>query len=285
VDLVQGGTRTYDPSTQSVDLFAPAAWLPDGSGLIVLETTYADDPTTQGIARRLSILDLSTGSFDSFAEATWPIATPGFAVAVSPDGARIAYQYSNFVTVLDRATGEKTRIDLASYFVLAGRSAWAPDGSLTLVHRDWQAPGRRWELVLVDPETGEHRSTIASLRDQALMRLVGWSGTDPVVVSYDGGDCPVMHGGPGDVLGYREATCLVGIHLLLQGGGERVLVQPTAGVHHIDAAQTVLANPITRPGDPPWTVPAWGTPVALVALLAAAVLVVWAVRRRRALSR
>jgi hypothetical protein len=44
VDLVHGGTRTYVPADSTVDAFAPSAWLPDGTGLVVLATTYADDP-------------------------------------------------------------------------------------------------------------------------------------------------------------------------------------------------------------------------------------------------
>src|SRR5690606_33843097 len=51
VDLMNAGTRTYLPTDSTVDEFAPAAWLPDGTGLVVLATTDPDDPTTQGVRK------------------------------------------------------------------------------------------------------------------------------------------------------------------------------------------------------------------------------------------
>jgi hypothetical protein len=254
VDLVRGGTRTYGPGADTVDGFRPEAWLPDGSGLVVMSRTEADDPTTQGIVVELSIMDFDTGGLDPFAEATWPIATPGFAVAVSPDGSRIAYQYWNFVSVFDRRTGEKTRFDLENgSYAIAGRSAWAPDGSLTLIRRDWETSYRRWDLLLVDPATGAPRETVGSVRDRQLIRLIGWSGSRPVVVGYDG-ECYVMFT-YGDVLS-RDTSCSVGVYELF-GDAEQVLVRPAAGVFHVDVAESLLADPQRRPGDPPWTVPTW----------------------------
>ena len=187
VDLVKGGVRSYGPGDSAVDAFAPLAWLPDGSGLVVVATIDPDDPTTQGTTKRLSTLDLATGAPDQFADATWPIATPGFAVAVSPDGSRIAYQFSDFVTVYDRRTREKTRFSPDSpYFALAGRSAWGPDGSLTLLQKTWNSYEPSWNLVLVDLITGTPRETIPVGMDQMAIRLIGWSHGHPVVVGYDG---------------------------------------------------------------------------------------------------
>jgi hypothetical protein len=268
VDLVRGGTRTYGAADAAVDDFAPAAWLPNGTGLVVLATAYADDPTTQGTSKRLSILDLDTGALDHFAEATWPIATPGFAVAVSPDGNRIAYQFSDFITVYERDTGAKTRLDLPSYrLVLAGRSAWAPDGSLTLLEQLTLpgSNGRQWRLLLVDPATGVQRGALRGMSDQVTVRLIGWSDNDPVVVGYDG-PYSAMSGAPGDVIfGGFEGT--VGVYVVTERGA-RTIVEPVEGISHIDVAENLLASPRSRPGDPPWTFSPWWLVVVLALVIA-----------------
>lgn len=281
VDLMHGGTRTYLPADSTVDEFAPSAWLPDSTGLVVVATTYPDDPTTQGIRTELSILDLATGVLDEFAEATWPIATPGFAVAVSPDGNRIAYQFADFVTVFDRTTRAKTRFDLASYyFVLAGRAAWAPDGSLTLLHKKWKSVGRgeprvvqpAWELHLVDPTDGTLRGLIPVPGSPTVVRLIGWSeGGDPVVVTYEG-PYDAMHGGPGDViLSGFDGT--VGV-ARLSNGQAHVLVHPHDRINFIDVAEALLTDPRTRPGDPPWALPPFDRVAATLCLLITAAVLV-----------
>jgi hypothetical protein len=283
VDLVHGGARSY-PKDSTVDDFAPSAWLPDGTGLVVLATTYADDPTTQGTRRQLSTLDLATGALDEFAEATWPIATPGFAVAVSPDGSRIAYQFSDFISVYNRATGEKTRFDLESYqFVLAGRAAWAPDGSLTLLHHVTSSNGRTWQLRLVDPATGAPRATIPAMRDQTVVRLIGWRDEDPVVVGYDGPYSALYLPGQVIISGF-EGT--VGVYLL-SGGQPQVLVQPVEGISFIDVAEDLVADPRTRPGDPPWRLPwsdQWWPLLGLLPAVGLAIYIWAQARRQRSLT-
>jgi hypothetical protein len=298
VDLVRGGTRTYGPSDAAVDSFDPLVWLPDGTGLVVKEYTQADDPTTQGNSQRLSVLDLATGTLDAFAEATWNLATPGFSVAVSPDGKRIAYQFYDFITVYHRSTGAKVRIDLTAppdtpddgcgpnQAVLAGRAAWAPEGSLTLVCETFESDRYRWQLRLVDPASGALRGTrslpaaLAPAPGPGLVRLIGWSGGDPVVVVYSGGRNRAGIMG----FGYVNTTDFdgtVGVHL-----GVLPLVQPVEGVVAIDVAENLLADPRTRPGDPPWSLPFppppdWLMivgPVLFVTLLA---LLVLAIRRGR----
>ena len=284
VDLMNGGTRTYLPTDSTVDEFAPLAWLPDSTGLVVLATTYADDPTTQGVRKELSLLDLTTGALDEFAEATWPIATPGFAVAVSPDGNRIAYQFADFVTVFDRTTRAKTRFNLiSSYFALAGRAAWAPDGSLTLLHKKSKSAGYAWELHLVDPADGTLRGLIPVPGSPTLVRLIGWSDDgDPVIVTYEG-PYEAMYGGPGDViLSGFEGT--VGVARLSRGQAH-VLVQPNDRINFIDVAELLLADPRTRPGDPPWAPPPFDRTVSILCLvITGAVLVVaWVLINRRPL--
>lgn len=272
VDLGRGGARTYPSERSTVDGFAPAAWLPDGTGLVVLSTTEADDPTTQGIVKELAILDLATGALDEFAEATWPIATPGFAVAVSPDGARIAYQFSDFVTVYDRPTRAKTRFDVDSLReVLAGRSAWAPDGSLVLLRQTWDGIGYRWRLRWVDPTTGAPRGTTLVPDGWDLVRLIGWSGQDPVVVGYQGAGGGVMCCGSNTVL-WSGFDGTVGVYLLADGS-TRELVQPNGRINFIDVMEEALADPQTRPGDPPWALPPSNRWVPIFGLL----VIAWAI--------
>jgi hypothetical protein len=90
------------------------------------------------------------------------------------------------------------------------------------------------------------------MRDQTVIRLIGWSGTDPVVVGYDG-PYYAMGVAPGDVIisGF-EGT--VGVYLLA-GGNVRTLVAPTDRVSFIDVTPALLAAPNSRPGDPPFSVP------------------------------
>jgi len=283
VDLVRGGTRTFGPGQDSVDTFSPQAWLPDGGSLVVLATTYADDPTTQGVTKQLSTLDLQTGALDQFAEATWPIATPGFAVAVSPDGSRIAYQFSDFVTVYDRRTRDKTRLEPESAaFALAGRAAWAPDGSLALLQKTWRSSGNsselHLELGLVDPTTGAVRATVPVAGNHSVIRLIGWSGGDPVVVGYEGPYSALDAAGQVVISGF-DGT--VGVYVI-SGAETRALVQPVEGISFIDVTEELLADPRSRSGDPPWTLPLPDLWIPLSGLLVVAGLVVggWALGRR-----
>ncbi len=191
VDLRTGDVARYVNPVPGADDIKPEAWLPDGAGLIVLSVTYAKDPTTEGTAKHLGVLALDTRAYDEFAAATWPVGGAGFAVAVSPDGTRIAYQYSDFITVYDRTTRAKTTFTLPSrYDDLAGKAAWSTDGrSLALIEAQMQDPaaGRRWQVLLVDPATGVERYPPQrwELSGITLIRLTGWHAGHPVVIGYD----------------------------------------------------------------------------------------------------
>ena len=277
VDLRTGGTRTYTSPEPAASSYRPAAWLPDGHGLIVLTWIPAQDPTTQGISKRLGVLDLTTGALDTFADGTYPIAVAGFAVAVSPDGGRIAYQYEDFVTVFDRPTRAKTRFTVESDGILAGKGAWTPDGrSLAIMRRnvgDWE--GRRWELRLVDPVTGRERDELnrPGMSGLSLMRLVGWYGPvgRPVVIGYHGdGEA----NGFGLVQGGDERLAFslhsVGVYVIT-AAGPRALVEPVDGITAIDVAGSVLASGRTRPGNPPPMESPWLLAAVVIGGLALAV--------------
>jgi WD40 repeat protein len=240
-DLRTGRTRTLDPPDAAVDDFRPAAWLPGGRGLVTLSITYADDPTKQGIVKRLSTVDLVTGASAQFAESTWSVAPSGFAVAVSPDGRRIAYQFSDFITVYDRTTGAKHRFTLPrNDFLLAGKGAWTPDGrSLAVAARDSEAG--RWRLWLLDSETGvEHDpANRPSLAGVALIRLLGWHAMTgrPVVAGYltEYGD-PLR----------PDLVQSVGVYEL-DTVASRTLLPPVDGIAGIDVADLVVRGGLTRP--------------------------------------
>src|SRR5262249_30672640 len=109
-----------------------------------------------------------------------------FAVAVSPDGAHIAYEYSDFVTVYDMATSGKRLFTLERETHLAGKGAWTPDGrGLTVVHQGDDATS--WQLRVLDPATGAERDPLdrPSLNGFSLVRLAGWDGRTgrPVVIA------------------------------------------------------------------------------------------------------
>jgi hypothetical protein len=204
-------------------------------------------------------------------------------VAVSPDGNRIAYQFDDFVTVFDRTTRAKTRFDLPSYyFVLAGRAAWAPDGSLTLLHKKWKSAGYAWELHLVDPADGTLRGLIPVPGSPTVVWLIGWSSDgDPVIVTYEG-PYDAMHGGPGGViLSGFDGT--VGV-ARLSDGRAHLLVQPHDRINFIDVTEDLLADPRTRPGDPPWAMPPFErTTVSILCLLVtiAALVTAWVLVNRQ----
>jgi hypothetical protein len=262
-DLHTGLQRAIPRPVACSDEFRPAAWLPDGTGMVVVSTTYAKDPTREGMVNELGTLDLTTGAYQSFAAGTWPMTPGGFAVAVSPDGARIAYQFADFITVYSRATGAKSSFTLPDQrTALAGKGAWTPDGrSLTVVHRDtdnYQA--RRWQLLLLDPLTGAERDPTyrPSLAQMSVIRLVGWDSLTgrPVVVGFDGVATPdgFTYGSP--VLDLNQIRRIgfyelgVGQGQLADAGGFRTLLV-AEGITNLDVADSVVASGLTRPGYPP----------------------------------
>jgi hypothetical protein len=277
VDLRSGATRRYPVEDRRANTYRPLAWLPDGRFLVVLTVVPAADPTTEGITKRLAILDLDRGTADVFAETTWPIALAGFAVAVSPDGRRIAYQYDEFVAVFDRTSRAKTNFRLSpapSRAVLAGKGAWTPDGrSLAILCRDtdrWD--DSRWELRLVDPATGIERDPAnrPGASGLGLMRLLGWNARtgSPVVAGYHAAGTA-----DGSSLGRGvDETLSIGVTAMgvyeLTGGEPVARVQPVDGITMLDVADVAIAAGQTRPGEPPWAPPV----LVVIALAASAVI-------------
>lgn len=70
---------------------------------------------------------------------------------------------------------------------------------------------------------------------------------------------------------------------MLTGGQTRTLVHPANRINFIDVAEQLLADPRTRPGNPPWALPPFDRGTAsLCLLITAAVLVtVWVLVHRR----
>jgi hypothetical protein len=151
-----------------------------------------------------------------------------------------------------------------------------------MLHKKWESTGYAWELQLVDPASGELRGLIPVPGSPTLVRLIGWSADgDPVIVTYEG-PYEAMYGGPGNViLSGFEGT--VGVARLSRGQAH-ILVQPNDRINFIDATEELLADPRTRPGDPPWALPPFdrGTASILSLLISVAVPVAaWVLVNRR----
>jgi hypothetical protein len=290
-DLHTGQLRSYPSPEAGADTVSVAAWLPDGRGIVVLTFTYAKDPTIEGTTKRLGIMNVDTGAYKDFAASTWPIAPAGFAVAVSPDGQRIAYQYSDFITIYERGSGAKHKLTLPdTRTALAGKGAWTPDGrSIVVVHRDtddYQA--KRWYLRLLDPQTGVERDPTyrPALSGMTFLRLIGWSAVTgrPIVVGYVADYAIDPDIAYGTALAQPELVKAVGVYEV-DATGFRTLLTPAAGVTGLDVADVVIADGLGRPGHPPSTV----TPVGWAAIGLAgaliAVLAAYRLRRRYALRR
>jgi hypothetical protein len=290
-DLHTGATEQFVAPDGRSDTASPAAWLPNGNGLIVTTISYAQDPQTEGITKRLSELDFATGSGKQFAEATWPIAPDGFAVAVSQDGSRIAYQYSDFVTIYDRARASKQVFTLPDRAFLAGKGAWTPDGrTIAVIQRDVTLfEARRWQMLLLDPATGQERDPTnrPAMSGVSLIRLLGWDSRTgkPVVAGYQADTTP---DGGEFALGENTVTPdqvrRVGVYELAPTG-VRTLLQPVDGISGIDVADIVTASGLTRPGKLPPTTPSWVPAAVTLAAIVLGVLILLLLFRFRSRSR
>ncbi len=202
VDLTTGTTSTHElPQGRSV---IPVAWSSDGGSLAMLLSDEPTNPYSGGrIKGDVAILDLDR---DTSAVMPQDGAT---GVAFSPDGSALAVDRTAadgaVLTIVD-ADGAR---DVRAGGVLAGPSAWSPDGRLLAITTvepstapaGVDAPGTPVGLAFIDATgTGGEVPEPLTLPLAGPGRVLGWDGTDAVLVllAAEGADASTLSRVPVD---------------------------------------------------------------------------------------
>ncbi len=178
-----GTAHLQDLTTGRVlDVTLPAhrdalAWLPGGRGLVLspgLDVGSAD----------LGVWDLAMGTYRPIADA--PINTgagvgtallpDGFAVAVSPDATRLAWQLGPRLRISRIDDGRQLlNLTLPTGTTLGGKGAWTPDGR-SLAVTELARGHNRWQVSLLDAATGQRVAApgFTPVRDALALRTLGW---------------------------------------------------------------------------------------------------------------
>ncbi|MEU7760296.1 hypothetical protein [Micromonospora aurantiaca (nom. illeg.)] len=171
IDLAGGTVRRLpSPRPGSVGT-APAGWAPDGSALVVVDTTPTN-PERSSYVNTLSLVRLDTGRAVRLLE-TEQLPVFGSPVAFAADGSRLAYQVGTKVLVSSPDGRQLSSFPLPPDTALAGKGAWLPDGSLALVGHEPAAD--RWRLRRVDTDGRELPAPpLAAVSGVTAIRLLGW---------------------------------------------------------------------------------------------------------------
>ncbi len=183
VDLATGETTRHPlPTGRSV---VPVAWSADGRTLASLVSDEATNPYSGGrITGDVAVLDLTDGAAEVL-----ELDRSSTGAAFSPDGSEVAVDQSGVVTVVGLQDGAERSLEVDG--VLAGPTAWSPDGRLLAVTTTEpvpappgvDAPGVPTGLSFVDATGGGG----GDVPDPLLLdltgpgRVLGWSGPDEVL--------------------------------------------------------------------------------------------------------
>ncbi|WFE41643.1 hypothetical protein [Micromonospora sp. WMMD998] len=288
IDLVTGAVQRLASPRSGSTFTEPVGWTPDGSALVVRDTT-STDPEGSAAVNTLSLVRLDTGRAVRLLE-TSQVPVFGTPVAFTADGSRLAYQVGDKVLVSSADGRQLSSFALPADSALAGKGAWLPDGSLALVNRDPVTD--RWGLRRVDVEGRELPApALPTVSGVTAIRLLGWQADGSAwVVAYR--PEPTMPVPPADGLEidqrtwYGHVRSIRVLELTPGAAAPATLLTAPDEVLAIDVADEVVragrvreAHPPSGPGGRAW----WG--LSLVALVLGGVIVHRRLRRGRRLSR
>jgi len=260
-------TRLLDVTTGRVRTLTgggPLAWAPDSRSLVLADLSDGTGPDARFGALRLVDLASGTVHWEHSVQLTDTIIA-GLAVAVSPDGSRVAVEVGGVLFVYQGDTLLWGPYGIGGNW-LAGPAAWAPDGSRLAI---LDSAGLLTYLNSDGLKVGAVDYPVLAGADRA-GQLVGWRGGQPVVT--DGNRVLLL--GDGNVDSEGDVT-----ELLAAPDGSREL----------QIAADALTKPLREPG-PPQPGPAlaryrsvlWDVLETLcLGGVAALVIVLWLRRRRR----
>jgi hypothetical protein len=254
VDLVDGTVRRLPSPRPGSTLTEPAGWAPDGSALVVRDTTPTN-PEGSAYANTLSLVRLDTGRAVRLLE-TDQVPIFGTPVAFTADGSRLAYQVGDKVLVASADGRSISSFPLPPESGLAGKGAWLPDGTLALVSRDPDTT--RWRLRRVDPASGRDLGPLAlpAVDGVTTIRLLGWwpDGSALVVGYRPDPDSPERFAGPVDMdqrTAYPNVQTVRVLGLTPGAAVPTTLLTTPEQVLAIDVADAVVRAGRVRAADPP----------------------------------
>ncbi|QLQ37207.1 hypothetical protein [Micromonospora robiginosa] len=285
IDLVTGATRHLPSPRSGSSMTDPAGWAPDGSALVVRDTTSVN-PEGSAAVNTLSLVRLDTGRAVRLLETT-QVPVFGSPVAFTADGSRLAYQVGDKVLVSSADGRQLSSFALPAQRALAGKGAWLPDGSLALVVRDPVTD--RWRLGRVDVEGRELPApALPTVSGVTAIRLLGWQadGSAWVVAYRPEPNAPAFStGGPlemGERTWYQVVRSIRVLGLTPGASAPATLLTAPDQVLAVDVADAVVRSGRVREADPPSGLGGrvWWS-VGLVVLVLGGVVVYRFVRRRR----
>ncbi|KHD74420.1 hypothetical protein MB27_28770 [Actinoplanes utahensis] len=277
-----GATGTGDAATGEDD--STAGEQDDGG-------TGADEAEKAPLTRvRLALLEPANGTIREIARLSDRAALPGWTVAFSPDGSRLAFPSEDRLHVRTLAGGTTIDLPLPADARIAGKGAWTRDGRNLLVvsgaRCDCGDHPVRWTVTTISATDGAVTGTEISREGVYALRVIGWwpSGT-PVAVEYTAvsGADPSLFTDPAGRDGLTSQIDIEAARLIDLGTGRTLLTDGSTivpgAIESLDIPDQVLAAGAVRPGDPPLLdhgtvllIPASIFAVSLVVVIAATVL-------------
>ncbi|MBO3741572.1 hypothetical protein [Actinoplanes flavus] len=259
-DLATGRITPFRPRDDTDDShLEPQAWSPDGNTVAVLFGWWNDGGRADGV--HLKLVDVRSGATREIAELSPMAALPGWTVAFSPDGTRLAVQVEDRIRVLTLADGTSVDLPLPAGARIAGKGAWTRDGRSLLVVSgekcDCAGYPRRWTVQTISAADGTVGGPSWTRDGVYALRVLGWWRGRPATVEYTATRVaqPSVFA---DAVAREELTSQDGIErarLIELGGGRELLsgdgIPLNGDVESIDVPDRILAQGRARAGSPP----------------------------------